>query len=278
MGNSGHFWQLMKTEIITAGSGRNYVFMSARGPWGKQAEEMSTHREEPECYCNDSSFPCADVFLSPTQSFCKSPQFMVPASLIFYGQYRRVKCCIIKGWILCWDPSQGKKKKTNLSSRFYPKGPLWQLVCVVKNTAGAQAHLKMHLMLNTGLMHKYIYHPPAMKGPIPFGIMALFWILNTSENIYICIYSFSVNDALLHSVCNLHFSSLTSAYCWIWNTIDCRLKMVDGWRQMQITSELNQSHPGIKPPAWLLLSLSIRCDICDTSNTFHPRLPTPLAT
>lgn len=71
-------------------------------------------------------------------------------------------------------PAKERKKKTNLSSRFYPKGPLWQLVCVVKNTAGAQAHLKIHLMLNTGLMHKYIYHPPAMKGPTPFGIMALF--------------------------------------------------------------------------------------------------------
>lgn len=67
-----------------------------------------------------------------------------------------------------------KKKKKKTYSRVYPKGPLWQLVCVVKNTAGAQAHLKMHLMLNAGLMHKYIYHPPAMKGPAPFGIMALF--------------------------------------------------------------------------------------------------------
>lgn len=91
----------MKTEIIVAGSGRNYVFMSARGPWGKQAEEMSTHRAEPECYCNDSSFPCADVFLSSARSFCESHQFAVPASLAFYGQYRRVKCCIIKGLILC---------------------------------------------------------------------------------------------------------------------------------------------------------------------------------
>lgn len=87
----------MKTEIIVAGSGRNYVFMSARGPWGEQAEEMSTHRAEPECYCNDSSFPCADVFLSSARSFCESHQFTVPASLAFYGQYRRVKCCIIKG-------------------------------------------------------------------------------------------------------------------------------------------------------------------------------------
>lgn len=69
---------------------------------------------------------------------------------------------------------KGKKKQKKRYSRVYPKGPLWQLVCVVKNTAGAQAHLKMHLMLNAGLMHKYIYHPPAMKDPAPFGIMALF--------------------------------------------------------------------------------------------------------
>lgn len=202
MGNSGHFWQLMKTEIITAGSGSNYVFMSARGPWGKQAEELSTHREEPECYCNDSSFPCADVFLSPTQSFCE------PASLRYLPAWPFMDNTGGLSVVLLRDEFSAEisaKKKKKLYSRFYPKGPLWQLVCVVKNTAGAPAHLKMHLMLNTGLMHKYIHHPPAIKGPAPFCITALFWILNTSKNIYICIYRFSVNDALLHSVRNLHW-------------------------------------------------------------------------
>lgn len=47
------------------------------------------------------------------------------------------------------------------------------------------------------------------------------------------------------------FASLTPAYCWIRNTIDSELEMEDGGSQMQITSELNQSHPGIKPPALL---------------------------
>lgn len=80
-----------------------------------------------------------------------------------------------------------RQKKKKHHKRFYSKGPLWHLACVVKNTAGAQAHLKMHLIVKTGLMHKYIQHPPAVDGSAPFTIMALFRILNTSENIYICV-------------------------------------------------------------------------------------------
>lgn len=46
-------------------------------------------------------------------------------------------------------------------------------------------------------------------------------------------------------------ASLTPAHCQIWNTIECELEMEDGWIRMQITSELNQRRPGIKPPARL---------------------------
>lgn len=162
----------MKTEIIVAGSGRNYVFMSARGPWGKQAEEMSTHRAEPECYCNDSSFPCADVFLNSAQSFCESHQFTVPANLAFYGQYRRVSVVLLRDEFSAEISAKERKKNSTVGST--QRAPQWQLICVVKNTAGAWAHLKMHLMLNMGLMHKYIHQPPALKGAAAFGIIALF--------------------------------------------------------------------------------------------------------
>lgn len=111
----------MKTEIIVAGSGRNYVFMSARGPWGKQAEEMSTHGAELECYCNDSSFPCADVFLRSAQS-CASPTSLqyLPA-WPFMDNTGGLSVVLLRDE---FSAEISAKKKKTLYSRLDPKGPV----------------------------------------------------------------------------------------------------------------------------------------------------------
>lgn len=162
----------MKTEIIVAGSGRNYVFMSARGPWGEHAEEMSTHRAELSATVMTAHFPVQMFFSAPREASASPTSLRYLPAWPFMDNTGGLSVVLLRDEFSAEISAKERKKNSTVGST--QRAPPWQLVCVVKNTAGAWAHLKMHLMLNMGLMHKYIHQPPALKGTAAFGIIALF--------------------------------------------------------------------------------------------------------
>ena len=80
----------MKTEIIVAGGGHNYVFISGRGPWasGGGVERGRLYGEQLAWLCNDSSFPCVGVFLNSA----RRRAFVSPTSLLYLPARAFIYC------------------------------------------------------------------------------------------------------------------------------------------------------------------------------------------
>lgn len=144
----------------------------------------------PECYCNDSSFPRVDVFFSARrQAFVSPHQLTVPASPAFFffflmDKCRKVKCCIIKGWILSWDARPRKGK----ACRSYPKGPsVAACLCCEKHCWGLGTFKDAFDVEYGGLcINTYINLQPPY-GSAPCCMISLFYICYSWQNLHACI-------------------------------------------------------------------------------------------
>lgn len=103
----------MKTEIIVPGGGHNYVFMRGRGPWGLQAEEMSTYSEVPECRfatVMTAHFPVWMFFSAWHQAFVSPTSLLYLPAKPFMDNVGRLSVVLLRDE--CSAETLAKEKKS----------------------------------------------------------------------------------------------------------------------------------------------------------------------